>query len=449
MRQALLSPRLLATSLAACLVASTLVTTAHADELPRPPPPPTLPQMMTLGEADRLFHQSGLDLLVADAQVVHAEGDARAAGAIANPNVSASFGYAFDYAPPPSCIGCQNWTFSVQVSDNNALFDIIVGKHALRSSSAEKALAAARLGRVDAERIVRGQVRQSFANLVVAKGSLDFAKDTQDKLTQSYDLNKLRYPALLDEGALARIEVQKLEADQAVDQAKLAVRQSQIALAFLLGVRGVAPDFDAERSLLKFAVPTSLQSATEASLLALAIQSRADLRAWGFARESAESELGLAKRQRFPDIGIFANYTQFGTGNDAVQPPTLTFGLSFNLPVFYQQQGEMRRAEADVQGATVQRERALAQVSSDVSTAWAQYIAARELVTRMETIILDRAKKAHDIVDLQYKGGTASLMDFLDAERQYIAVNQEHLQDIALYWGAVFALEQAVGVELK
>ena len=423
-------------------------TLALAEDAPKPPPPTQLPALVTLSEADRLFHTSGLDLLVADAQVVHAEGDLLAARAVQNPNIQGSVGYAFDYGPPAACVGCSPWSFSVQVSDNATLFDIMTGKRGLRGDVARAALKAARLGRVDAERVVRAQVKQAYVQLVVAKGAEDFTKEVQQTMTQSYEINKLRYPAVINEGDLSRIEVQKLEADQAVDQAKLAIRQGQIGLGFLLGVRGIVPDFDVEKTLLKFAVPASLQSATEKSLLESAIATRADLRAWTFSRESAEAALSLAKRQRFPDVALFANYTQFGTGPDAVQPPTVTLGLSFNLPIFYQQQGEVRRAEADIGAATVQRERALAQVVSDVTTAWSQYVAARDLVTRVE-IIRDRAKKARDIVDLQFKGGTATLMDFLDAERQYIAANQEHLQDLALYWGAVFGLEQAVGAELK
>jgi cobalt-zinc-cadmium efflux system outer membrane protein len=422
---------------------------ARAEDAPKPPPPTQLPALVTLSDADRLFHSNGLDLLVADAQVVHAEGDLLVARAVQNPNLQGSVGYAFDYGPPAACVGCSPWSFSVQVSDNATLFDIITGKRGLRGDVARAALKAARLGRVDAERLVRAQVKQAYVQVVVAKGAQDFTKEVQGTMTQSYDINKLRYPAVINEGDLARIEVQKLEADQAVDQAKLAVRQGQIGLGFLLGVRGVVPDFDVERTLLKSAVPASLQNATEQSLLQAALTNRADLRAWGFSREAAEAELSLAKRQRFPDVALFANYTQFGTGPDAVQPPTVTVGLSFNLPIFYQQQGEVKRAEADIGTATVQREKALAQVVSDVTAAWAQYTAARELVQRVETIILDRAKKARDIVDLQFKGGTATLMDFLDAERQYIAANQEHLQDLALYWGSVFALEQAIGAELK
>ena len=424
---------------------------ALADDAPRAAAAEdvALPATLTLDEAMRTFKTRGLDLLLADAQVTRAEGDVLAARAVANPNVSVGAGAAIDYSPPAGCVGCQSWTLTVQVSDNGALFDTLTGKRGLRASSARAALAAARLGRVDAERLVGAQVKQQYAQLVVAKASQDFSLEVQKAMTQSLDLNKLRYPSVINEGDLARIEVQKLEADQSVDQAKLAVRQAQAGIAFLLGVRGTVPDFDVERTLLKFRIPASLQGASEASLVAIAVSTRADLRAWGYTRESAEHSLALARRQRFPDVGLFANYTQYGTGPDAVQPPTVTLGLSFNLPVFYQKQGEVRRAEADVATATVSREKALAQVVSDVAAAWATWVAARDQVQRMETLILDRAKRARDIVDLQFRGGTATLMDFLDAERTYIATNEEYLQDLASYWGALYALEQAVGAELK
>jgi len=430
------------------LAAVAVAPAALAADAPQPADV-VLPATLTLDEAMREFKTHGLDLLIADTQVTHAEGDVLAAGAVPNPNVSVGAGASIDYNPPAGCVGCQTWTLTAQVGDNGALFDTITGKRGLRVSSARAALAAARLGRVDAERAIGGQLKQQYAQLVVAKAAQDFAAEVQKAMTQSLDLNKLRYPSVINEGDLARIEVQKLEADQTMDQAKLAVRQAQVSVAFLLGVRGTVPDFDVERTLLKFKVPAALQGASEASLVALAVRARADLRAWGYTRESAEHALSLAKRQQFPDVGLFANYTQFGTGPDAVQPPTVTVGLSFNLPVFYQQQGEVRRAEADVTTATVQREKVLAQVVSDVAAAWATWTAARDRLQRMETLILDRAKRAHDIVDLQFRGGTATLMDFLDAERTYIATNEEYLQDLANYWSAVFALEQAVGTELK
>jgi len=118
-----------------------------------------------------------------------------------------------------------------------------------------------------------------------------------------------------------------------------------------------------------------------------------------------------------------------------------------NLPVLYQQQGEIRRARADMDTQALQYERTIAQVANDLGSAFAAVKASREMVERMESTLLARAKTARDILESQYRAGNASLMDFLDAERTYIATNVEYRQDLTAYWTALFQLEQAVGVE--
>jgi cobalt-zinc-cadmium efflux system outer membrane protein len=125
------------------------------------------------------------------------------------------------------------------------------------------------------------------------------------------------------------------------------------------------------------------------------------------------------------------------------------FGLSMNLPVFYQQQGEVQRATADVSAQTVQGDRVIAQIANDVTAAFTAFVATKTLLARLEATVLERAKRARDVVDTQYKAGSATLMDFLDAQRTYIATNQQYLQALGDYWSAVFQLEQAVGKELK
>ena len=95
------------------------------------------------------------------------------------------------------------------------------------------------------------------------------------------------------------------------------------------------------------------------------------------------------------------------------------------------------------------REKAEASVVSDLETAWAGLVAARQLVERMESTLLERAKQARDIAKVQYEKGAASLLDLLDAQRTYTATRAEYAQDLANYWTAIALLEQAMAGELR
>ena len=427
---------------------------AEVDALPghgAVPPPVEVPKLLTLEDALRILRTRGLDLLIAGAAVMSAEADLINAAAVANPNASVGVGSAFNYdpggTPTQICSGCSRVAVNWGISDNAALMDFVVGKRGLRVRAARAALASARMSRTDAERNLVSQVKQQYAQVVLAKATLDFYREVQETMTKTLELNKLRYPRMIDEGGLARVEIQKLEADQSVSTATMNVRQAQVGLAFLLGVRTTTPDFDVEKTLLTFRVPAAVAGATERSLFELALNSRPDLKAAGYQRMRAEEALKLAKRDQFPDVTLSMNYSQTGTGQNVASPMTLIFGASFNLPVFYQQQGELRRARADADSQALQYEKNIAQAASDLSTAYAAFKANRELVERMESTLLGRAKTARDILEKQYRAGNATLMDFLDAERTYIATNLEYLTDLTQYWTALFQLEQAVGVE--
>jgi cobalt-zinc-cadmium efflux system outer membrane protein len=138
-----------------------------------------------------------------------------------------------------------------------------------------------------------------------------------------------------------------------------------------------------------------------------------------------------------------------GTFSSNTTPPTLVVGISGNLPVFYQQQGEINKAQADFRTQELTRAKTEAQVVSDVETAWTNFLSTKKLVERMENRLLDRAKRARDLVEIQFRKGAASLLEYLDAQRTYIATNQEYLQDLTNYWTAVYQLEQAVGTDLR
>jgi outer membrane protein, heavy metal efflux system len=411
-----------------------------------------LPQMLSLDDALKIFHSRGLDLLIAEAAVKSAEGDVSVAGAVPNPVVSGGYGHVFNY--DANCDQCSSTYWAAGISDSAAIEDAISGKRGLRLKAARNALAAAKLSRVDAQRTLEFQVKSAYLQVAQASLAFRFAKEVAESNQKTLEIFQNRYRSgAINEGDVARIETQKLESDQALDEAMQGLRQARVALAFLVGVRGLVPDFDVDTKILTYSLPPALADTSEERLLRTAFDRRPDLVAAGYQKASAEASIDLARRQRVPDITLSLNYTQTGTGGSATQgalsPPTLVFGVSAPLPVFYQMQGEVRKAEAAYDTNSLAEAKATAQVVNDVATAYAGYVVAQKLVLRMESGgLLKSARTARDITRVQFEKGAAGLTDFLDAQRTYIATNVEYIQDATNYWTAVFQLEQAVGMEL-
>ncbi|HEY6475464.1 MAG TPA: TolC family protein, partial [Polyangia bacterium] len=383
----------------------------------------------------------GLDLLIAEAAAQGAEGDALAAGAIQNPSVTG--GYYHSFFQPDNAFDTHNGWF-VGLGDSNAIVDTLSGKRGLRHNVADAALAAARLGRADAQRTLELQVKQTYFLAVAAGAALEFARETADSTAHTFNLNQIRYKSgAISEVDLSRTETAKLEAEQAVDAATLALRNAKVQLAFLLGQRHAFNDFSIDASQLRFATPAALSNATVATLVDRAIQARPDLRAQENQRIRAAQAVSLAHRQRFPDIGLSAQYSEQGTGMGAISPPTLEIALTGSLPLFYQQQGEIKKAEADARTQDAQAAKLRAQVVADVENAFAGYQTSQRQVQRMEGRLLDRARRARELVELQYQKGAASLLEFLDAQRTYVTTKGEYIQELTAYWDAIFQIESA------
>src|SRR6266700_1574716 len=70
---------------------------------PKPPPPTVLPKQLSLDQAMQIFHERGLDLLIAEANVASAEADVTMAGAVPNPSINGGIGKTFGYDPNAAC----------------------------------------------------------------------------------------------------------------------------------------------------------------------------------------------------------------------------------------------------------------------------------------------------------------------------------------------------------
>ena len=408
-----------------------------------------LPAQLTLSEALRLFRVRGFDLLLADAQVASAHGDVAIAGASPNPSINGSVGRAFGY-DSSQCPGCSALGFSVGVSESGALSDLISNKRGLRLDVAQAALSAAQQSREDAARTLELTLKQAWIAALQAEAQLALSVDAKESTERTRALNEKRFSlGAVSEADLARAEVAELEAEQLHDQATQALDTAKAQLAFLLGARGPMPTFALDPHGLDFALPAPLAQATSDSLLAQALELRPDLRATQEQVKRAHSAVALSRRQRWGDPDLSLSYAQQGTGQNAITPPTLTLGLSIPLPLAYQQQGEIAKSEADLRMQEIGAQKAQAQVANDVRAAYSAFVSARAQVERMDGKLFARAKRARDLIEVQYAKGAATLLDLLDAQRTLLAVSGERLNLLATYWNAVAQLEAAVAKELR
>jgi cobalt-zinc-cadmium efflux system outer membrane protein len=420
-------------------------------------PEESLPRDLSLPEAEQIFLTRGLDLLIAEANATGAEGDLSAAGAHPNPGLNLTFLYGPEtshdliagtlHAPS----GPENATLGFQVSltDNAAIEDALSGKHSLRIQAAAKALASARLSIDDVRRLELSQLRQAYIAGVLAKLNVDAAKDSLETYDKQLKLNQVKF----DKGAIARLDLSRilqaqLEALQALDSARAGYAEALATLVVLLGVRDGLPqitlttDIDYQRIQL-------LDGATVGGLFEGAAKSRTDVQIATVNFQQTEVVVRQAKRAILPDIALQLGYGEQCNSLTCSSAPTFNIGLEGNLPVFYQQQGEIKRAESNALSARRALSKTRAQALSDVSQGFAGYVGARRLVERMEGQLLAQAKLSRDLAQLMYQKGAASLIDFMDAQRAYVASLLEYHQDLASYWTSVYQLEQATGMKLR
>jgi cobalt-zinc-cadmium efflux system outer membrane protein len=408
----------------------------------------SLPGKLTLDAALKIYRERGYDLLLADSAVLNAIGGLQSAAQFANPGVSFSYGRSFGPAAAPAPD-----SYSGDVNDNAAILDtLVVGKRRLRVEVAQAQLDSQKMSRVDAERNLISAFKQQWVACIAAKRQLEengkILKSQQDTL----DLIKTRYKA----GAASEVdtssqETATYEAAQQVAVAHQAYEQAKEGLAFLLGVRGKTPQFEVDPGLFGEALPSQTQDATVESFHDFAYGHRPDVIAQRLQVTEAQANIRLTRRQIVPDISLGVGYAQqVGPDPDeAITPPTVSVNVGFTLPLFYQMQGELTMAQSNLRTQQIMLAKLEAQVLSDVDSAWSAFRAARERRYRLEHGYLEQSKLAADLTKIQYEKGAASLVDYLVAERNYIATVQEYVQSMNDVWTAIFQLEQALGKELK
>jgi len=351
------------------------------------------------------------------------------------PNPSLGFDSQFIPIFTPSAFSADDLNLTQQ-------FDIGIGylfergrKRQRRLQAARDQTAVTKAQVTDMERTLTFNVAQQFINVLLAESTLQFATEDLKGFKQTVDIGEQQYKVgFISEADYLKIKLQMLQFQTDVSSAELAKVQALIGLRELLGYDAVPADYDVEGDLAYQPLKSSMED-----LQAQALRERPDLQASVLGITAAQSQILLAKANGKQDLSATYDFSHVSGQNSA------SIFLGMDLPIFNRNQGEIARTRYALTQAQESQQSASDTVMSDVENAY-EAIKSNEKVTQLYLSgYLKQAQDSRDISQYAYKRGAASLLDFLDAERSYRAIQISYRQQLASYMTAMEQLKEAVG----
>jgi cobalt-zinc-cadmium efflux system outer membrane protein len=330
-------------------------------------------------------------------------------------------------------------------------FDI-GGKRRRRLDSARLSTFISLTDFADARRTLVFNVRQAFVNALLAGANLALARENLSSFQKVIDLNRIR----LDKGALSgadflKIELQGLQFQADLQDATLALKTTKATIRALLGGSNLADEFEVEGDLR-----TAPSDASLSELQQRALANRPDLKSAETGREKAAADLRLAKANGYPDPTIGVSLLHSGNeigGPGWFQPfypkgatsNAMGMGLSFPIPLFNRNQGEIARTRSEQRRAEFLAQAMRNQVLQEVESSYASFQWSRDRIQLYEQTYLARAKESRDTAEFAFQKGATSILDLLDAERTYRTTELAYHKELAAYLTNLAQLEAAVG----
>ena len=282
------------------------------------------------------------------------------------------------------------------------------------------------------------QIKNAFTSMLIAKQALRIAQDNLDSYGKTVDLSKAR----LDAGDISktdfeRIDLQLAEFEADYDNAKLDLTQASDSLQLLMGTEKPATTFDITGDIQAPQVTIALAQAEQDALAA-----RPDYVAARQGVTLADANVKLADAGGTTDPTLGGEYERSATYN------TAGFQISIPLRIFDHNQGEKERTRFEAQSARFTEIAARNQVLSDVDEAWAAYEAALDLAKRYNSHYVDEAQRVRDNLEFSYRYGGTTLLDYLDALRDYRQINLDALTANQQVWLSIHQLSFAAATEI-
>ena len=396
-------------------------------------------ELLTLKQAERLFLEHSRELRLAQNAIAAAAADQISAAARPNPNLfinATQFGNLY-----PS-------GYDASRLDRRA--DIVVGlnrtferggKRELRMAVASSNERASRYDLGDLQRAQKAVLHSAYYDLVLTQERVRITDLTSASFRKTLDAVALRLRAGdIAPSDVARIQVDALRAENDARTARAEREKAQTALAYLIGLEARARSIEAADGR-----PAIEDAAAQIDIEKI-LEARPDLAAAQARVRAAEEKRELARASRTRDVTGSVQFEHVPWNPLANPTAVNTFGFGLSIPLFtnYYFEGEIRRAEVELEAARMNLEKIRALALGEIESSRAELESAIDRVRRFDGALLGQAQKAADAAEFAYANGAIGVMDLLDSRRQLYLTRLEASSAQADYGRSLAAWRAAI-----
>ena len=396
----------------ACLLAAisvmgaTMVSTNDTSAAPEP---------LTLADAQRYAVEDNWDILAAKSQVDAATAQLLLAREFPNPTLSlstAKIGRSYAGTTEGNDAWGRNYDSIAAVNQ----FIEIAGKRHDRQLAARAGVLSAKARFMDAKRTLEQGMAKTYITALFAMENARSLAESAGYMRHEANIAEQQHAAGdLSEADMKTIEINADQFELQAKSAEAAAVQARIAVQVLMGENRPDGNWKPGDSLeyMVATVPQGGESETATNEAARpdVLAAQTDLRA-------ASENLKLQKAERIPDptlsVGVEHEPPGGAPGPDA---NTLNVGVSFPLPLWNQNKGNIQAAQAVVVQSRIALAQIQAQATADLANAKSEYNEAYLRWLRYRDQTAPKSAQVRATMEYKYEKGAATLLDLLNAEQ--------------------------------
>ncbi len=401
---------------------------------------------ISMEDAVRLAEINSKDLIASYEAIVAAHGQVIQASAYPNP--SASFGSG-PIAPRGYLPQSEGGPSHTQPTINQAGYTftqpIVTGLRLVWAK--REAIAQEWAARATWQVLHRGNVQAvevAYINIVYANENLALQEDL---LKYAQDLDRIS-ERQLDAGVItatdrAAAAVALAQQRAATDGARQAVTGAEASLAGLTG--GITVPAGKVKSELSDA----LEVGTVESLENVMLHGHPVVRAAELAVSAARADTHLQRAVIWPDVGVSLGYTR-----DYLDSPpdrgfdTINFGLSFTLPLWDRNEGQIVTSDANLRAAEASLTFTTDGLRSNLRSSYANLIAQKNLAEELRKTVIPLTEKALELATKSFETGASRIIDVLNARQNLAAAKGNLIAALQSLDQAVAGIEDLTGEKL-